>query len=107
MLHEPACLGGTHVIKGFVHFRHDVKSVENIHRVGTAFTDDPQVRLPHVRADEFDTCGQRLADEGEELLETLDCTVLADPQQSCAILLDLVQRVRYLCPLAYWISSTP
>jgi hypothetical protein len=46
------------VIKGFVHFRHDVKSIENIHRVGTTLTDHPQVRLPHVRADEFDTFGQ-------------------------------------------------
>lgn len=76
-----------------------MKSIENIHRVGTTLTDDPQVRLPHVRADEFDTFGQRLADEGEELLETLDSTVLADPQQSRAILLDLVDQGQILVPL--------
>jgi hypothetical protein len=42
ILHEPASLGGTHIIKGFV------KSIENIHRVGSTLTDDPQVRLPHA-----------------------------------------------------------
>src|SRR5207249_4833427 len=51
---------------------------------------------PHVRADEFDAFRQRLADAPEELLETLDGAVLADPQQSRAALLDLVDERQIL-----------
>jgi len=79
VLGEPACLGGAHVVEGVIHLGDDVKAIENVQRVGAAFVDDPQVGLPHVRADELDAFGQRLADEVEELLEAFDGAILADP----------------------------
>jgi len=69
-----------------------VKAVENIDRIGAAFADDPQVRLPHVGADKLDGFGQRLADQSEELLEAFDGAVLANPQQASAMLFDLVDQ---------------
>ena len=44
--------------EGVVHLGDDVKAVENIDCIGAAFADDPQIGLPHVRADEFDGFGQ-------------------------------------------------
>jgi hypothetical protein len=98
VLGQAAGLGGPHIIEGFVHFGDDVKAIEDIDRVGAALADDPQVRLPHIRADEFDALGQRLADESEELLETLDGAILTDPQQPCAALLDLIDQGQILVP---------
>jgi hypothetical protein len=51
---QPAGLGGTHVVEGFVHLGDDVKAIENVDGVGAALADDPQIRLPHIRADELD-----------------------------------------------------
>jgi hypothetical protein len=76
-----------------------VKAVENIQRIRAAFADHPQVGLPHVRTDELDAFGQRLADQGEELREAFDGAVLADPQQAGAILLDLVDQGQVLVAL--------
>jgi hypothetical protein len=45
ILRQTAGLGGTHIIKSFVHFGHDVKSIEKIHVVDAALADDWQVRL--------------------------------------------------------------
>src|SRR5260370_32418252 len=81
VLGEAAGLGSTCVVEGFVHVGDDVEAIEDVDGFGAAFADDAQVWLPHVRGDEFDAVGYRLADPVEELLETLPGAVIADPQQ--------------------------
>src|SRR5215469_10357786 len=66
--------------------------VEDVDGVGAALADHPQIGLPHVRADELDAVQCCLADQVEELLETLHGPILADPEQADAALLDLVDQ---------------
>jgi len=92
VLGQPPRLGSPHIVEGVVHLGDDVKAVKNVDRMGAAFADDSQIGLPHVRADELDAFRQRFADQSEELLETFDGAILADPQQACKILIDLVDQ---------------
>lgn len=57
-----------------------------------------QVGFPHVGADEFDALTQLLADEIEELLETLDCAIFPDPQQPSTVLLNLIDQGEMFMP---------
>ena len=57
VLGQPPRLGSADIVEGVVHLGDDVKAVENTDRIGAAFADDPQVRLPHVGADELDGFG--------------------------------------------------
>jgi hypothetical protein len=102
-----ARLGGANLIQGLVHFRDDVEAVQNMQGQGTLLADHLQVGLPHIGADKQNLGSHLLADDGKEALEGFDGAFLANPQQVSESLVDLVTSVRYLWPLAYWISSTP
>jgi hypothetical protein len=93
-------LAGTHFIERLVHLGDDVEAIENVHRIAATLADDVQIRLSHIRANVFDLLRHGCANQGEELLEALDRAFLADPEQPCAFLLDLVDERQILVPFA-------
>ena len=46
--------GGADIIERLVHLGDNVKPVEDVKSLGTLLADHPQIRFPHVRADELD-----------------------------------------------------
>ena len=54
MARKRPSLLGAHVVQGVVHVGDDVETIENMHGLGTALSNHPDVRSPHVRADELD-----------------------------------------------------
>ncbi len=52
--------------------------------------DDFQIALPHVAADEFQSCGSLLAKEAKESQQCLCLPIRADPQEPFLILVDLI-----------------
>ena len=59
--------------------------------------DHPQVRLPHVRADELDLAGQLLADEGEELARSSRWYGPCRPTAAACSRLDLIDQGQDTC----------
>jgi hypothetical protein len=53
-------------VQCLVHFRHDVKTIENVKRFGAFLANDRQVGFPHVGADELNLRCQFVADDGEK-----------------------------------------
>jgi hypothetical protein len=100
ILGQPTSLAGTHFIERLVHLGDDVEAIENVHRIAATLADDVQIRLSHIRANVFDLLRHGCANQGEELLEALDRAFLADPEQPCAFLLDLVDERQILVPFA-------
>jgi hypothetical protein len=92
LLSHPARFGGPNLVQGLVHLSHDMEAVEDVQRLRTFLANHVQVGLPHIRADELDLRRQLLSDDGEEALEALDGTFLADPKQAGKALVDLVDQ---------------
>ena len=98
---EPVAFHPSHLVRpdlvdGLVQLRNDVEAVEHMDRLLRSPSQDVEVRLPHVAAYEpKPPCSQtKLV---EECIEALCRTVEPDPQQTTAMLVDLVDGRRGTC----------
>ena len=83
-------LGRSDVIESFIDSLHDVKPIEDMDSLARLLADDFQIALPHVAADEFQSCGSLLAKEAKESQQCLCLPIRADPQEPFLILVDLI-----------------
>ena len=79
LLGHLARLGGADLIQRLIHLGHDVEAIQDVQRLGAFRADHPEVRLPHVRADELDPGGQLGANHREEALDGVHRPLFADP----------------------------
>src|SRR5665213_684019 len=100
-LRHAARLDGPHIVECEVHLGDDMEAIEDVEGMGAMLLDQVQVGLPHVRADELDAFTQLLTDQGEELLEAVTGSLLADPQQALAARLDLIDQRQILMASPY------
>src|SRR6202022_3404259 len=87
-----ARFAGADLIESLVHLSHDVEPVEDVQSLGALFVDDPQVRLPHVGADENHLRGDFFTDDSEKSLERFGGSRLPDPEQACDAKIDRVNQ---------------
>src|SRR5713226_473716 len=82
-LREPQTrFSGADFVKRLVHFRHDVKTIEDVKRLGAFLANDFQIGLPHIGTDEHDLRSQFVADDSEESLKGFDGSFAAHPEQA-------------------------
>ena len=77
-------------VDGLVHAAHDVEAIEDMDCVLGLPGDHPEVRLPHVAADEPNGRGLLLAHHAEEAQEAPGRPVLPDVEESLEACLDLL-----------------
>jgi hypothetical protein len=85
-------LGGAYLVDGLAHMGHDVEAVKHMPGLPGLLGNNPQVRLPHVRADELQSRAALGSEPAEEAQQGLDLALLADPQQALAVGVDLVDQ---------------
>jgi hypothetical protein len=78
--------------------RHDVETVEDMDRLSGLLGDDLEVGLLHVRAHKAQGRTALAAKPPEEAQQGLDPALLADPQQSLAIRIDLIHQGQVAMP---------
>ena len=77
---------------------HDMETIQNMQGLPGDLGDHAKVRLPHVAADEPEPCGALLAELLEELPKGLMGALSADPQQSPATGIELVDEGQIFMP---------
>ena len=80
------------VVNGFVELLDDVEAVENVKNIGQEISGTVEVGFPHVGAKEADAATEILAKDLEEEIEGGFGAVVADPEQSLAVVVDLVNQ---------------
>jgi hypothetical protein len=95
---HPAAFFGANSVERLVHIGNDVEAVEDIQSLGASFSDEFQVRLPHVGADKADLGNDLLAHGGKESLEGLNGPLLSHPEQTGDADIDLVDQRQILVP---------
>jgi hypothetical protein len=84
-------------IQSFVHLGDNVEAVLAVEGLRASVANHPQIRLPHIRADERDLRGRLGSDQGEEPLKGLDGALPANPEQPRTVLLELVDQGSDTC----------
>ena len=77
---------------------HDVKAVQHVHGLASFLGDHFQVRLPHVRAHVLQRRAALSAKPAEKAQQRLDLALVADPQQTLAVRVDLLHQRQVLMP---------
>lgn len=90
-----------HLVNGLGNVSHDMEAIQHMQRLTGHLSDNTQVGLPHVAADEREPDGTLLAEVLEELPQGFLGALLADPQQPPATGIDLVNQRQIL------VSSLP
>lgn len=79
-------------VQRLVHFRHDVKTIEDVKRLGAFLANDFQIGFPHIGADEHDLRCQFVADDSKESVKGLDGSFAAHPKQARHVEIDLINQ---------------
>ncbi len=69
-----------------------MKPIQDVDSLSRLLGNHFQVRSPHVAADKFKEFTSLLAKPVKESQQSLFCTLLSNPQQSLAVLIDLVDQ---------------
>lgn len=91
-------LGGAHGVDRLGQVGHDVEAVEHVHGVAGTLGDHREVGPPHVGADEAQGGAAGGAEPVEEPVERRGPAFPADPQQSPAMVVDLVDEGQVALP---------
>ena len=92
---------GAHLVERLAEVRHDVEAIQYMDGLAGLFGDDFQVGLPHVAAHVFQPRAALRTQPAEEAQQGLDLPIPADPQQTLAVGIDLVdQRQVTMAPSA-------
>src|SRR5580700_3750014 len=75
-----------------------MEAVEDVQCLGALLTDDFQIGLPHVGADEDDLRSHFVANNLKESLKGFDGPLAADPEQAGHAEVDLVDQRQVLMP---------
>ena len=98
LLQRP-CFTCAHFVKCFAEVGHDVKAIENMHSMPCLLGNDFQVGLPHICADVLQLLAQVSSQPPEEPKQGSRPPILTNPQQTLAVVIDLVNQRQVLVPL--------
>src|SRR5882672_1149726 len=91
-------LSGADLVDCLAQVGHDVEAIEDVNRLARLFGDDPQVGPPHVAAEELQRRAAFLAEPTKEAQQRLDLPLFADPEQSLAVFINLVDESQVVVP---------
>jgi hypothetical protein len=77
-------------INGFVHMHHDMKTIQNVNRLGGFFSDDFQIRLPHVAAHKLQPPGPFFPKPMEKTQQGSYRAILSHPKEAFAFPVNLI-----------------
>src|SRR4029079_9147653 len=77
-------------------FRHDMKTIEDVKRLGAFLANDLKVGFPHIGADEQTLRSQFVADDGEKSPKGFDGSFAAHPTQARDVEIDLINQSQVL-----------
>ncbi len=86
------CLLCAHLINRLTQVRHDVETIQNMDRMPRLLGDYLQVGFPHIATDIAQLFGSFLAKPAKESQQGFDLPLLANPQQSSALRIDLIDQ---------------
>jgi hypothetical protein len=94
------CSLASDFVNGLVEFFDDMETVQNVESIGQKVRGTVEIGLPHVRAQEADAGTELLTENLKEVVDGGLGAIIADPKQSLAMRIDLINQSPELVFLA-------